>query len=156
VPAILDADALTLLVDGTMAGELRRRDAPTVLTPHDREFARLAGEPPGADRVAAAQKLAAWTNCTVLLKGNRTVIASPSGQAWVNPTGTPDLATGGTGDVLTGLIGSLLAAGLDPLRAAAMGAYVHGMAARKAAESGPVTAVEVAQSLRAAIAEVLA
>ena len=152
VPAVLDADALTLLVDGSMAGDLRRRDAPVVLTPHDREFARLAGESPGADRVAAALKLAAWTNSTVLLKGYRTVIASPSGEAWVNTTGTPDLATGGTGDVLGGLLGSLLAAGLAPLRAAVMATYVHGQAARHSAETGPVTAVEVAEALRPAIA----
>jgi len=155
VPAVLDADALTLLVDGSMASELRRRDAPVVLTPHDREFARLAGESPGADRAASALKLAAWTKSTVLLKGNRTVIASPSGEAWVNTTGTPDLATGGTGDVLSGLLGSLLAAGLSSLRAAVMASYIHGLAARLAAESGPVTSVEVAESLRAAIAQTL-
>ncbi|HZM75542.1 MAG TPA: NAD(P)H-hydrate dehydratase [Candidatus Limnocylindrales bacterium] len=152
VPAVLDADALTLLVDGSMASELRRRDAPVVLTPHDREFARLAGESPGADRAAAALKLAAWTKSTVLLKGYRTVVASPSGEAWVNTTGTPDLATGGTGDVLSGLLGSLLATGLPSWRAAVMAAHIHGQAARIAAESGPVTAVEVAEALRPAIA----
>ncbi|HEX6683766.1 MAG TPA: NAD(P)H-hydrate dehydratase, partial [Candidatus Limnocylindrales bacterium] len=156
VPAVLDADALTLLVDGSMASELRRRDAPTVLTPHDREFARLAGELPGEDRVAAALKLAAWTNSTVLLKGYRTVVASPAGQAWVNTTGVAELATGGTGDVLAGLLGSLLATGLPPWRAAVMAAYVHGQAARFAAESGPVTAVEVAEALRLAIATTIA
>jgi hydroxyethylthiazole kinase-like uncharacterized protein yjeF len=134
VPAVLDADALTLLVDGSMAGELRHRNAPVVLTPHDRELARLAGESPGADRAASALKLAAWTKCTVLLKGYRTVVASPSGEAWVNTTGAPDLATG---DVLAGLLGSLLATGLFPLRAAVMASYVHGQAARLAAESGP-------------------
>lgn len=154
VPAVLDADALTLLVDGSMAGELRRRDAPTVLTPHDREFARLAGESPGQDRVAAALKLAAWTNSTVLLKGHRTVVASPAGEAWVNTTGVADLATGGTGDVLAGLLGSLLAAGQPSWRAAVMAAYVHGQAARFASESGPVTAVEVAAALRRAIVSV--
>lgn len=152
VPALLDADAITLLVDGSMAGELRRRDAPTVLTPHDREYARLAGEDPGADRVAAAQKLAAWTRSVVLLKGDRTVVAGPSGEAWVNPTGTPALATGGTGDVLSGLLGSLLAAGVPAIRAAVAAAYAHGLAGRIAAESGPVTAVDLAASLRAAVA----
>jgi ADP-dependent NAD(P)H-hydrate dehydratase / NAD(P)H-hydrate epimerase len=155
VPTVLDADALTLLVDGSMANELRRRDAPVVLTPHDREFARLAGESPGPDRVASALKLAAWTKSTVLLKGYRTVVASPSGEAWVNPTGTPDLATGGTGDVLSGLLGSILAAGLPPQRAAVLAAYLQGQAARLAADSGPVTAVEVAENLRSAIAATL-
>lgn len=152
VPVLLDADAITLLVDGSMSGELRRRDAPTVLTPHDREYARLAGEHPGADRVAAAQKLAAWTRSVVLLKGDRTVVAGPSGEAWVNPTGTPALATGGTGDVLSGLLGSLLAGGLPPVRAAVAAAYAHGLAGRLATTTGPVTAVDVAAALRPAIA----
>ncbi|WP_117211584.1 NAD(P)H-hydrate dehydratase [Allorhizocola rhizosphaerae] len=151
VPVVLDADAITMLVDGSMAGELRRRDAPTILTPHDREFARLAGESPGPDRVGAALKLATWTRATVVLKGYRTIIASPGGEAWVNPTGTPDLATGGTGDVLGGLLGSLLASGLSPVRAAVMATYVHGQAGRLAAEGGPVTAVDVASALRAVI-----
>jgi ADP-dependent NAD(P)H-hydrate dehydratase / NAD(P)H-hydrate epimerase len=148
VPAVLDADALTLLVDGSKAADLRRRDAPLVLTPHDREFARLAGEPPGADRVAAALRLAAWVNAVVLLKGDRTVIATPDGRAYVNPTGTPALATGGTGDVLAGLLGSLLAAGLPPERAAVVAAYLHGLAGREAARHGPVTAPDVVAALR--------
>jgi hydroxyethylthiazole kinase-like uncharacterized protein yjeF len=151
VPAVLDADALTLLVDGSMSGLLRDRDAPIVITPHDREFARLAGEEAGGDRVAAALRLAAWINGVVLLKGDRTVVASPSGEAWVNPTGTPALATGGTGDVLAGLLGSLLAARLGAERAAVAAAYAHGLAGREAARHGPVTAPDVADALRPAI-----
>jgi len=148
VPAVLDADALNLLVDGAFAEALRRRDAPLVLTPHDREFTRLAARAPGADRVEAALQLAARTNATVLLKGDRTVVAGPDGQAWANPTGTPVLATGGTGDVLTGLLGSLLAAGVAPDRAAVAAAYLHGLAGRRAARDGPVTAPDVAAALR--------
>jgi ADP-dependent NAD(P)H-hydrate dehydratase / NAD(P)H-hydrate epimerase len=148
VPAVLDADALTLLVDGSMAGLLRGRDAPIVVTPHDREFARLAGQDAGGDRVAAALRLAAWLNAVVLLKGDRTVVAAPSGEAWVNPTGTPALATGGTGDVLAGLLGSVLAAGVDPVLAAVAAAYAHGLAGRHAARHGPVTAPDVASALR--------
>jgi hydroxyethylthiazole kinase-like uncharacterized protein yjeF len=155
VPAVLDADAITMLVDGSMAGELRRRDAPTILTPHDREFTRLAGELPGPDRVGSALKLAAWTRATVVLKGYRTIVASPGGQAWVNPTGTPELATGGTGDVLAGLLGSLLASGMAPVRAAVVATYVHGQAGRLAAEGGPVTAVDVANALRPTVARLL-
>ncbi len=94
VPVVLDADALTLLVDGSLADQLRRRDAPIVVTPHDREFTRLCGEEPGADRVAATLRLAAWMNAVVLLKGDRTVVGTPDGRAYVNPTGTPALATG--------------------------------------------------------------
>lgn len=148
VPAILDADALTMLVDGSKNNLLGGRKAPTVITPHDREFARLAGEPPGADRVGAALRLAAWMNAVVLLKGDRTVIATPAGRAYVNPTGAPALATGGTGDVLAGLLGSLLAAGLAPERAAMAAAYLHGLAGREAARVGPVTASDVAAALR--------
>ncbi|MGC4762307.1 NAD(P)H-hydrate dehydratase [Micromonospora sp. DT46] len=152
VPVVLDADALTLLVDGSLAGRLRTRDAPIVVTPHDREFTRLCGEEPGADRVAATLRLAAWMNAVVLLKGDRTVIGTPDGRAYVNPTGTPALATGGTGDVLAGLLGSLLAAGLPPERAAAAAAYLHGLAGREAARGGPVTAPDVADALRPVLA----
>jgi hydroxyethylthiazole kinase-like uncharacterized protein yjeF len=148
LPAVLDADALTLLVDGSMADQLRRRDAPIVVTPHDREFARLAGGEPGQDRVGAALRLASWMNAVVLLKGDRTVVATPAGEAFANPTGTPALATGGTGDVLAGLLGSLLAARLPAERAAVAAAYLHGLAGREAARRGPVTAADVAVALR--------
>ncbi|HEY0532165.1 MAG TPA: NAD(P)H-hydrate dehydratase, partial [Actinoplanes sp.] len=75
VPVVLDADAITMLVDGRHAEDLRGRDAPLVITPHDGEFRRLAGEEPGPDRVGAACKLAAWINGVVLLKGDRTIVA---------------------------------------------------------------------------------
>jgi hydroxyethylthiazole kinase-like uncharacterized protein yjeF len=153
VPACLDADALTLLAEGSAVDELRGRSAPTVLTPHDREFARLNdGREPGADRVGATLRLAARTGAVVLLKGDRTIIGTPEGDAYVNPTGTPALATAGTGDVLAGLLGSLLAAGLPPERAALAAAYAHGLAGRYAAESGPVTSVDVADALRPTLA----
>ncbi|MGN9810901.1 NAD(P)H-hydrate dehydratase [Micromonospora sp. BQ11] len=152
VPVVLDADALTLLVDGSLADRLRGRDAPIVVTPHDREFTRLCGEMPGADRVAAALRLAAWMNAVVLLKGDRTVVGTPDGRAYVNPTGTPALATGGTGDVLAGLLGSLLAAGVPADRAAVAAAYLHGLAGREAARGGPVTASDVAVALRPVLA----
>jgi NAD(P)H-hydrate repair Nnr-like enzyme with NAD(P)H-hydrate dehydratase domain len=107
------------------------------------------------DRVEAALGLAAKTRATVLLKGSRTVVATPNGTVWVNPTGSPALATGGTGDILSGLIASLLAAGLAPERAAIAGAYVHGLAGRAAAGdgSGPVaiTSVDVAAALPAVV-----
>jgi NAD(P)H-hydrate repair Nnr-like enzyme with NAD(P)H-hydrate dehydratase domain len=99
--------------------------------------------------------LAAWLNAVVLLKGDRTVVATPSGQAYVNPTGSAALATGGSGDVLGGLLGSLLAAGLPPERAAVAAAYVHGLAGRHAALQGPVTASDVAAALRPVLADLL-
>jgi ADP-dependent NAD(P)H-hydrate dehydratase / NAD(P)H-hydrate epimerase len=158
VPAVLDADALTLLDGGPLPAGLRDRTAPTVVTPHDREFARLAGETVGSDRVSAARLLAQRLRVVVLLKGDRTVVASPDGTAWANPTGTPALATAGTGDVLAGLLGSLLAAGLPAERAAVAAAYMHGLAGRQAAarfgggSAGSVTAPDVAAALPMVIA----
>jgi hydroxyethylthiazole kinase-like uncharacterized protein yjeF len=152
VPVILDADALTLLADGSMAHPLRERRAATVITPHDREFARIAGTEPGTDRVESALRLAAQMNAVVLLKGDRTIVAAPDGTAFANPTGSVALATAGTGDVLAGLLGSLLAAGLPAPHAALAAAYVHGLAGRLAAEAGPVVAPDVAEALREAVA----
>jgi ADP-dependent NAD(P)H-hydrate dehydratase / NAD(P)H-hydrate epimerase len=164
VPALLDADALTMLADSTTAHTadlLRGRSAPVLVTPHDREFARLAGGDIGPDRVEAALGLAAKMRATVLLKGDRTIVAAPDGTAWINTTGSPALATGGSGDVLAGLIGSLLAAGLPPVRAAVAGAFVHGLAGRAAASragSGatPVASPDIADALPGVIAAVLA
>jgi ADP-dependent NAD(P)H-hydrate dehydratase / NAD(P)H-hydrate epimerase len=154
LPVVLDADALTLLVDGSHAEDLRR-DAPLVITPHDGEFRRLAGEAPGPDRIGAACKLAAWINGVVLLKGDRTIVATPGGEVWANPTGSPALATAGSGDVLAGLLGSLLAGGLAPERAAVAAAYAHGLAARWAERDGPVTSPDVAVALRPALSHLL-
>ncbi len=158
VPAVIDADALTMLSDHGLAGWLRRRVAPTVLTPHDREYARVAGEQVGPDRVEAARRLAARLGVVVLLKGDRTVVATPDGTAWANPTGTAALATAGSGDVLAGLLVSLLAAGLPADRAAVAAAFVHGLAGRHAAAAlgdGPasITASAVAAALPVTIGE---
>ena len=95
------------------------RAAPTVLTPHAGEFARLAGSPPGDDRVAATRSLADHLGATVLLKGNVTVVAEPGGPVYLNPAGQSWAATAGSGDVLSGIIGALLAAGLPAGEAAA-------------------------------------
>jgi hydroxyethylthiazole kinase-like uncharacterized protein yjeF len=152
VPVLVDADALTLLAEHP--DWLRDRSAPTVLTPHDREFARVFG-PVGEDRVAAARAASAQLGCTVLLKGDRTVVADRD-HAYVNPTGSAVLASAGTGDVLSGLGGALLAArGVPAARAAAVAAFVHGLAGRLAAESGPVSATTVLAALRPAVRAVL-
>jgi NAD(P)H-hydrate repair Nnr-like enzyme with NAD(P)H-hydrate dehydratase domain len=92
----------------------------------------------------------------VLLKGDRTIVATPDGRAYANPTGTSALATGGTGDVLAGLLGSLLASGLKPERAAVAAAYAHGLAGREAARHGPVTAPDVVAALRPVVASLTA
>jgi hydroxyethylthiazole kinase-like uncharacterized protein yjeF len=148
VPVVVDADGITLL--GRHPKLLQGRQAPTVLTPHDREFARIA-EGPSDDRLASARAAAKELGATVLLKGNATVVAAPDGQGWVNRTGTPWLATAGSGDVLSGLIGALLATGIDPPVAAAAGAYVHGMAGQLAAAGGPPSAADVLRAVRPAL-----
>lgn len=160
VPVVLDADALTLLANGELAMRLRRRDAPTVVTPHDREFARVAGEQVGPDRLDAARRLAARLGVVVLLKGDRTIVASPDGTAWANTSATPVLATAGTGDVLAGLLVSLLAGGLPADRAAIAAAFVHGLAGQEAAKANggahaPVTAMDVAAALPKVVGELL-
>jgi hydroxyethylthiazole kinase-like uncharacterized protein yjeF len=148
VPVIVDADGISLLAADTSV--VRGRSAATVLTPHDREFARIA-DGPSADRLGSARAAAAELGATVLLKGNATVVAAPDGRAWINRTGTPWLATAGSGDVLTGLIGALLAAGLEPPLAAAAGAFVHGVAGQLAAADGPPTSADVLGVLRRAL-----
>ena len=140
VPMVLDADGLNALAGH--AERLLGRPAPTVLTPHEGEYARLVGEPVGRDRVAAARTLAQQTGCVVLLKGPGTVIAEPGGdgigRVAVNPIDGPWLATAGSGDVLTGIVGGFLARGLGAFEAAAAGAFVHGLAADAAGHTGLV------------------
>jgi ADP-dependent NAD(P)H-hydrate dehydratase / NAD(P)H-hydrate epimerase len=153
LPVLVDADGITLL---TAHRGLLSRSAPTLLTPHAGELARLLGADRAdieSRRLRYATQAAAELGCTVLLKGSTTVIASPAGghPVMVNPTGTSWLATAGSGDVLSGLAGALLAQGLDPLRAAAAAAYLHGIAARLAAEGAPIGASDVIGALPAAI-----
>lgn len=155
LPVIVDADALTILAahPELVAG----RAAPTLLTPHAGEFGRLAGHPPGDDRVAATRKLAAAFGATVLLKGNVTVIADPTGAVFLNPAGQSWAATAGSGDVLSGIIGTLLAAGLPPGEAAAMAAFVHARAAALSAAApgprpAPTSAAGILAHVRASIA----
>jgi hydroxyethylthiazole kinase-like uncharacterized protein yjeF len=144
LPVVVDADGLTLVAQQPeLVGD---RTAPTVLTPHDREFARIFGDV-GTDRVAAARRGAAELGCTVLLKGDATVIADADGTAYVNGTGTPWLATAGTGDVLAGILGAVLATGVPPGEAAAVAAHVHGRAGQLAAEHGPLIAGDLVRRL---------
>lgn len=159
VPVLLDADALTLF--GSQFGGRVARSAPTVLTPHEGEAARLLaalGYDFGrayveASRLENARRLAEVTGAVVLLKGATVVVAAPGEEAVpvrVNTTGTAWLATAGTGDVLAGLVGSLLAAGMEAVDAASVGAYLHGLAGRLSAGGGPVTAQAVGDALPAA------
>ncbi|AOW92112.1 NAD(P)H-hydrate dehydratase [Rhodococcus sp. WMMA185] len=135
VPVLVDADGLTLLADDPDL--VRLRSAPTLLTPHSGEFARLTGKEPGPDRTASVRALAADWGAHVLLKGRATVIAEPGGDVFVNEAGGSWSATAGAGDVLSGIVGSLMAAGIAPNRAAAMGARAHSLAANLAARGDP-------------------
>jgi hydroxyethylthiazole kinase-like uncharacterized protein yjeF len=149
LPAVLDAGALSYLgpegaahaVDVKAIGLSEAGlGARIVITPHAGEAARLLGASRAdveARRLDSVRRLADTYGCTALLKGTTTLVATPGGSSVrVNPTGTPALATAGSGDVLAGLIGGLLAAGLEPLDAASVGAYLHGMAGRIAHGAG--------------------
>ena len=154
IPAVVDADGLNAFAGRP---EAIASSAPRVLTPHPGEAARLLGWTNAAvqaDRVGAARALAERSRAIVLLKGARSLIASPDGELWINPTGGPGLASGGTGDVLAGVVGALLAQQLPPLDAARLGAYLHGLAG----DLGPAVgglAGEVAARLPAAWQQLL-
>jgi NAD(P)H-hydrate epimerase len=132
-PLVIDADGLSALGNLESARKvLAARTAPTVLTPHDGEYARLAGSAPGDDRPAAARHLAGCLGCIVLVKGPLTAVARPGGgsnSVLLSDAGTPALATAGTGDVLSGVIAAFLARGVEAQLAAALGAHAHGRAA---------------------------
>ena len=128
-PAVVDADGITALGDpDAVAAVTAGRTAPVVLTPHEGEFAKLTGRPPGQDRIGDVRALARQVGAVVLLKGATTVVAGPDGRVLLAHAGLPRLATAGTGDVLSGVIGAFLARGLPPLEAAALAAHVHGRA----------------------------
>lgn len=157
VPLVLDADGLNAL-EGE-PGPLRERRAPTVITPHPGELARLVGgtaEGIQQDRVDAARRAAEATGAVVVLKGAATVTAEPGGEIWVNSTGNPGMAGGGMGDVLTGMIAAFLAGGAEATGAAVAGVYYHGLAADIAAgESGMrgLAATDVAGAMPRALAD---
>jgi NAD(P)H-hydrate epimerase len=153
-PLVIDADGLFALSEEP--GALASRQAPTVLTPHPGEAARMLGcraAEVNVDRVGAARALAQRTGAVVLLKGAATVAADASGAVIVNPTGGPALAAGGTGDVLLGVVAAYLGQGLPALDAAALAAFVHGASADRLAESGAagVLATDVANGIPAAV-----
>ncbi len=154
VPLVIDADALTALGDVAAARTLLdKRSAPSVLTPHDGEYARVAGGAPGADRLAAARRLADAVGAIVLLKGPLTAVARPGGgpgDVLLADAGGPELATAGSGDVLSGIIGACMARGVPAHEAAALAAHVHG----RAASLGPAEGL-VAGDLPGMVAEFL-
>jgi NAD(P)H-hydrate epimerase len=136
IPVVIDGDGLNAIAG--RLDELAGCAQLPVLTPHDGEFETLTGARPGADRIAAARSLAAESTAVVLLKGPTTIVAEPGGEVLVSTSGDARLATAGSGDVLSGVIGAFIARGLDPFRAAAAGAWVHGRAADLASPHGMV------------------
>ncbi len=153
-PLLLDADGLW-----PFSGDLDalRREAPTVITPHTAELARLLGrstEEVAEHRMAAALKAAQQSGAVVVLKGADTLVAVPAGALAVNTLRAPALATAGTGDVLSGVIGALMAKGLDPFAAACAGVYAHALAGREAAERNGVDQV-IASDVITALPSVL-
>jgi NAD(P)H-hydrate epimerase len=136
VPLLLDADGLNAHAGGAIDA-LATRSAPTVLTPHAGELARLLGsssDEVSRRRLRSAREAARRANAVVVLKGDDTIIALPDGRAAVNSLSAPALATAGTGDVLSGVIGAFLAKGMDPFAAACAGVRRHAAAGRVAAD----------------------
>lgn len=147
LPAVVDADALFGL-------ELFDRTAPTVLTPHAGELARLLETDSDwvrAHRLAAAQQAAERFGAVVLLKGADTIVAAPGEGVVVCDLGPPSLATAGTGDVLTGVVAAFLAKGLSPIRAAAAASVAHGQAAALARHRAGLVASDLLAALPMAL-----
>lgn len=158
-PLVLDADALNLIAgEASLAAALRSRPAPSVVTPHPAEAARLLGASTRdvqSDRLRATRELARKLGATSILKGNGTITAARDGHYWINGSGNAGMAAAGMGDVLTGLIASLLAQGFDPERAARYGVWLHGAAGDACVASGRgpagLTASEIVDAARSLI-----
>ena len=129
-PFVIDADGLNAFADDPdrLAG---REGRDVIITPHPGEMARLVGmstDEVQASRLDIARNFATGHHLYVVLKGHRTLIATPDGKVFINPTGNPGMATGGTGDVLTGMVSACLAQLLDAEAACKLAVYLHGMA----------------------------
>lgn len=134
IPVVLDADGLNAFIGHIDI--FKKMNNPLVLTPHPGEMARLAGLSIEAVQLSRLQTARSWSSAwgvVLVLKGARTIVASPDGTAYINTTGNPGMATGGSGDVLTGVIAGLLAQGMEAAGAAAAGVYLHGAAGDAAA-----------------------
>lgn len=133
LPLVLDADALNLIASQpVLAQYLTQRTAPTILTPHPAEAARLLGTTTAYiqhNRLDAVKQLAQRFQCDVVLKGTGSICATPTGHCHINTSGNPGLSTAGTGDVLSGIIGALIAQGIKPTNALRLAVHLHGAAA---------------------------
>jgi NAD(P)H-hydrate epimerase len=157
LPVVLDADGVNAF-EGRYRGALRKHAAPLIVTPHPGEASRITGLKTAeiqSDRVGAARRIAAEIGGICVLKGYRTIVADAQGRAFINPTGNPGMASGGMGDLLTGLIAAFVAQECEPLEAAILGTYLHGLAADIALDEGEteptMTAGDVAEALPKAV-----
>lgn len=148
-PVVLDADGLNNIVNSLEI--LKNSKVPIIVTPHPGEMARLIGESVSfvqSNRIKVSLDFSREYRVITVLKGARTIIASPDQKVYINPTGNPSMATGGMGDVLSGLIGGLIARGITPLSACILGVYIHGLAGdRISREKERVLAQEVADEI---------
>ncbi len=156
VPLVLDADALAVLADDP-SSLVGREERDVIITPHPGEMARLIGasvDDVQAHRIDVASTFAATRRVYVVLKGHRTIIATPEGRVFINPTGNAGMATGGTGDLLTGMITAWLAQLLDAEAACRLAVFLHGAAgdlAETAEGQVSMTATDVAALLGKAL-----
>lgn len=162
VPLVLDADALNVLARDPESLNGRDSGRDVIITPHPGEMARLVGLSPDevqANRIEVARSFATSRNLYVILKGHRTLIATPDGKVFINPTGNPGMATGGAGDLLTGMIAAWLGQLLDTEAACKLAVFLHGLAGDLAeADEGELamTATDIAGRIGDAVLELTA
>lgn len=156
---VLDADGLNCIsLDVSI---FNKRKAPTVITPHPKEFERLLKNSgiEYTDRVKTSTEFSNKYNVITLLKGYNTVVTNINSQYHINPTGNPGMATAGSGDVLSGIIASLIGQGIDAFNAACCGAYIHGLAGDLAAKDKGeygLIATDIIENIPYAISKILA
>ena len=129
LPIILDADGLTALASQPKTFPIKNRSL--ILTPHPGEMARLirsTAKEVQEDRIGVSRSFSQSHHVHLVLKGHRSLVATPKGEVFINPTGNPGMASGGTGDVLTGMIGGLICQGFDILQSLQIAVYLHGLA----------------------------
>jgi NAD(P)H-hydrate epimerase len=145
LPVVIDADAINCFAGESQLLKAAPKAPPVLITPHPGELSRLLGKSIAEilrDRVGIASQVARELGIYVVLKGHRSIIATPAGDVFINPTGNPGMATGGSGDILTGITGGLLAQGVPLPQAANFAVYIHGLAGDLAArETGEVSLV---------------
>jgi NAD(P)H-hydrate epimerase len=154
-PMLIDADGLNIVADEIKL--LKGKKSPVIVTPHPGEMAKLlntTSKKVQGDRIGAGRRLATKYGIYVILKGARTIIATPDGDVYINPTGNPGMATAGTGDVLSGIIAGFLCQGLSAKDSSILGVYLHGMAGDISASNLSQTAL-IASDLIRALPEVI-